>query len=85
MSNRKHGNRIFAEMAMRMAFFCVILIMGTMFVHADTKQGAYELQTYKQETTIQKDHQYDVTLEMTINAPKVSAAFGLTCQAATIC
>jgi hypothetical protein len=70
MSNRKHGNRIFAEMAMRMAFFCVILIMGTMFVHADTKQGAYELQTYKQETTIQKDHQYDVTLEMTINAPK---------------
>lgn len=70
MTIRKHGNRLFVRMAILMAIFCVILMSRTSCVHGDSRQEAYELQTYSQETTVRKNHQYDVTLEMRINAPK---------------
>lgn len=70
MSNRRKKNRIFVGWALFAVTFCLLILYSTSFVHGDTKAQAYELVEYKQVTDVHQNHEYDVSLDMTINAPK---------------
>ncbi len=70
MSNRIGKKRILISLALIVASVCLVILYNTTSVHADAKAQAYELVKYKQVTNVRQNHEYDVTLEMTINAPK---------------
>ena len=70
MSTLKRSIRNYIQVAMMLAFFCLVFLNIAIPIYGDTKSEGYELLEYNQETQILKSHEYEVTLKLRVNAPK---------------
>lgn len=70
MSTLKRSIRNYMQVAMVLAFFCLVFLNIAIPIYGDAKSEGYELLEYNQETQILKSHEYEVTLKLRVNAPK---------------
>lgn len=70
MQNRETHHRISMNIGFLLVLFLAIMLGSSGAVHADSTSEGYELLEYNQSTVVNKSHDYDVTLKLTINAPE---------------